>query len=459
VALASYEQDLVTNLTTQASELSLDDERHCLYYNGQQRLNQIGLAVPPELRRFETIVNWPRVVVDTIEHRQDVKSLLLPGSDQSDKGLMELWQANNLDSELSLLNLDQMIYGRAFMCVGTNENDPDLPLITVESPREITVKVDVRSRRIIAALRLYDVQNGVAQALTLYLPDETIWAAKSDGEWFEVDRDNHRLGRVPVVMFLNRRRTGSWTGRSEMDDIIPLTDAAARSLTNLQIAAETHSVPQKYVLGVSKGDFVNADGDPLPVWESYFSAIWANGNKDAKVGQFAASDLKNFHDTVNHYGQLASSVTGFPGKYFGLFTANPAAEGAIRADEAQMVKTIERKNATTGNSLAWVLGIARRLQSGEWEDGNRISVEWHDPGTPTFAQKADALQKLAGGIPIISREGSWDALGFSEARKDRERAYFRSESNGGDLGLTTPTKDATPEPVVPVQPMLPVEPA
>jgi len=447
VALSSDLQELVDELTLQATNLDVDDQRHLEYYEGVQRLNQLGIAVPPELRKFVTIVNWPRVVVDTIEHRQDVKALLLPGEDTSDAGLMELWRANNLDSELSLLNIDQMVYGRGFVCVGSNEDDPKHPLITVESPREITVKVDRRTRRIAAALRLYDVQQGVAQALTLYLPDVTVWATREAGEWVEVDRDDHKLGRVPVVMFLNRRRTGQWCGRSEMDDIIPLTDAAARSLTNLQVAAETHSVPQKWVLGMSKGDFVDADGNQLPAWQSYFSAIWAHGNPNAKVGQFTASDLKNFHDTVNHYGQLASSVTGFPGKYFGLFTANPAAEGAIRADEAQMVKTIERKNATTGNSLAWVLGIARRIQTGDWEDGNLISVEWHDPGTPTFSQKADALQKLAGGIPIISREGAWDELGWSVARKDRERGYFKAESDGGDLGLTTPQSEPAPMPV------------
>lgn len=467
MALSSDELGLISELTLQAEFQQTDDQRHLEYYEGIQRLNQLGIAVPPELRKFVTIVNWPRVVVDTIEHRQDVKALLLPGKITSDNGLMDLWRANNLDSELSLLNVDQMVYGRGFICVGSNDADPEMPLITVESPREITAKVDPRTRRMIAALRLYDVQQsfpqdlyatpqqGVPRALTLYLPDETVWAVREDGGWVEADRDPHRLGRVPVVMFLNRRRTGSWWGRSEMDDVIPLTDAAARSLTNLQVAAETHSVPQKWVLGMSKGDFVDADGNPIPAWQSYFGAIWAHGNKDASVGQFTASDLKNFHDTVNHYGQLASSVTGFPGKYFGLFTANPAAEGAIRADEAQMVKTIERKNATTGNNLAWVLGIARRIQTGEWEDGNRITVEWHDPGTPTFSQKADALQKLAGGVPIVSREGAWDEMGWSEARKDRERGYFKSESKNGDMGLSTKPEPVTPE--APTQPVMPVQ--
>ena len=437
MALNPFEARLVGALADSARLYQPADERNSRYYEGQQRLEQLGIAVPPELRKFEMVVNWPRVVVDTIEHRQDIKALLLPGSDVADQSLMDLWRANNLDSDLSLLNKDLLIYGRGFMCVGANPDSKDLSLITVESPREITVQVDKRTRRITAALRLYDVVDLVPQAMTLYLPDATIWARFDRGQWLEVDRDDHRLGRVPVVMFLNRRRTGEWHGTSEMADVIPLTDAAARTLTNLQVAAETHSVPQKWVLGMSKGDFVGADGKPIPAWESYFGAIWANakGPNDARVGQFTASDLKNFHDTVNHYGQLASSVTGFPVKFFGQFTSNPAAEGAIRADEAQMVKTIERKNSTIGSGLGWVFGIAERIRTGKWPDANRITSEWHDPGTPTFSQKADALQKLAGGVPIISRQGAWDELGWSEARKDRERAYFEDESGDAYLGL------------------------
>ena len=44
--------------------------------------------------------------------------------------------------------------------------------------------------------------------------------------------------------------------------------------------------------------------------------------------------------------------------------------------------------------------------------------------------------KLSGGVPLLSRQGSWDELGWSEARKDRERGYFVQESFDAYLGLT-----------------------
>jgi hypothetical protein len=416
----------------QLDSLGREDERLGKYYQGAQRLEHIGLAVPPELRRFEMVVNWNRVAVDAIEQRQRVKTFMMPGQATSSTVLREHWDANNLDSESRLLHRDALIYGRGFVCVGSNAEDAAHPLITVESPREMTAIVDPRSRRIVSALRVYGgtTEDPTPKFATLYEPNQTTWLVKTSGGW-DVDNDYrpdvHNLGRVPIVMFLNRRRTGAWTGESEMTDVIPLVDAAARSLTGLQLAAETLIVPKRYVLGVSKGDFVDADGKPLPAWEAYFGSLWANQNADAKVGQLPGADLGNFHETVNHYGQLVSSVTGLPLRYLGQNSVNPAAEGAIRADESRLVLNVEGKNDNNGDGWAWVQGIAERFRTGQWPMANQIKTEWHDPGTPTFAQKADALQKMHGGGPIVSREGAWDELGWSDARKDRERGYFADE--------------------------------
>ncbi|MDK7200513.1 hypothetical protein QP441_10865, partial [Corynebacterium amycolatum] len=76
------------------------DEELLAYYDGLQRIEFLGLAVAPQMRKFELCVNWPRVVVDTIEHRQDVRSLFMPGEETASKNLQEGWDANNMDSDL-----------------------------------------------------------------------------------------------------------------------------------------------------------------------------------------------------------------------------------------------------------------------------------------------------------------------------------------------------------------------
>lgn len=433
------ESKLVDDLSRRLFTSYPDDQRFDRYYEGTQRLAHIGLAVPPELRKFETVLNWCRTVVDSVSDRMRMKAFYLPGEDRASEALRESWDYNNLDSESIAHHQEMLILGRGFVSVGANEEDPEFPLIQVENPRELAVDIDHRHRRLRAAVRVMPSENdapGTPSNAVLYLPDSTMRLKRDQGRWVVEDRDDHGLGRVPLVMFLNRRRVGQWTGVSEMVDAIPLVDAAARSLTNLQLAGETHSVPQKYVLGMSKGDFVDADGKPIPAWEAYFNAIWANQNKDAKVGQFAASDLSNFHNTVDHYASKLAGLYGLPARYVGITSVNPAAEGAIRAEEARLILNVEKKAALAGDGWGWVMGLVERFRTGEWVSGSRIKTDWFDAGTPTYAQRADALTKMYNsGQGILSREGVWEELGWSEARMERERSRFEAEARAGLVAL------------------------
>jgi len=456
--------ELLTSLHNDLAYTQTDDSRYDAYYEGTQRLRRFGIAVPPDMAYLETVVNWPRLVVEAIEERCDVKSFIRGGDDLASEDLREMWDANNLDSEFHLAFLDSLIYGRGFLSVGTNEDDPDHPLITVESPAEMVVRVDPRTRRVTMALKVYGAMpyNLAALYATLYLPDRTVWFEREGGDWVETDRDDHGLGRVPVIPFFNRRRSGRWIGVSEMADAVSLTDAACRSLTNLQVASESHSVPQRWALGVSKGDFVDQDGKPLPVWEAYFGSIWSNENKDAKVGQFASSDLSNFHSTVNHYANLLAGIYGLPMRYLGQNTANPPSADGIRADEARLIKRAERKMSAAGDQLGRVMAYALRIRDKAWpESGDRIKVEWHDAATPTYAARVDGIQKLTGGKPILSREGGWDELGWSDARKLREKAYIDEEATDPliqQLHTSLRITEAQPAPAnnLPAQPATPV---
>lgn len=444
MTLSLDESQILLRLLNKRTATQANDWRLLRYYEGTKRLSRLGANTPEMLRIFETFVAWPEVVVEAIVERSDLRYFTRPGDAKADMGLSELATYNNLDAEVTLHNRDKLVYGRAFWSVGANELDPEMPFIRSESPRDITVEMDQRTRSLTAALRIYSAEEARIPGLgavdhvpyagqdspasaTLFLPHATIWLERVKGKWIETGRDDHNLGRIALVMTLNRRMSGRFEARSEMAKVIPITDGCTRSLTNMLTASETLAVPQRYALGLSKGDFVDAEGNPLPVWETYFGAIWASANKDAKLGSFPAADLTGFHDTVKLFGQLAASVTGYPAKYFGNFTSNPPAEGAIKAEEARLVKTVEMSNREVGVSLGWTIELAERFAHGTWPERNKVSVEWFDPATPTTAQRADAVQKLSGGVPILSREGAWDELGWSEPRKARERAYFAAE--------------------------------
>ena len=430
MALTPSEIGLIEELKRTHEARWFEDERNLRYYRLKQRIEHLGMAIPPTMRRFMVVANWPRVVVRTISGRQKVRGLILPGEETADPKLRAIWDANNLSAHTKMFRIDKYVYGRAFLSVGTNEADRSLPLVRVESPREIEAMVDTRREVMTAAARFYglDAQGVGPTNITLYLPDQTVWVRRgSDGRWEETGRDKHRLGVVPVLMDLNQRMSGGFEGETELTDIIGLTDAVGRSLTNMQFAQEAHGIPGIWATGVTKGDFVDADGNPIPQFEAYYDVIKILSSENAKWGQFTAADLKNFETAMNVYGRQAAVSYGFPARYFGITTSNPPAEGAIRADENDLVNYCEDKNEAEGMVLGWMGALALRFATGEWVEGNRVRVDYHDPGTPTFAQRADALTKMRS-VGGISREGMWDELGWSEARKAKERKYLAAEA-------------------------------
>lgn len=437
-ALTSDESALFDGLKQELSRAQVPFDRADAYYDGMQRLEQLGLAIPPELERFTVIVNWPRVVVDAIADRLDVKGFRLPGADVGDAELHRLWQANGMDEADLMSRLDYLVYGRRYRCVGTNEGDSRTPLITVESPRQIITDRDGRTGKVTSALRLYNMEDGQARSATLYLPNETLWLAAEGGPFSVTSTDEHGLGVVPVVPTFRRRRTTipagrSLQGTSAMEDVVPITDAAARNISNAQLGQETHAVPARAVLGATKGDFVDQNGKPLTVWESYFGSVWALANKDAKIDQFDASDMQNFERMMDLYARLASGVSGLPPNYFGLAADDAASADAIRSREARLVKIAERDQVALGNSDAEVLRIAMRVRDGSWSD-DLVGMEtlWYDAGTPTVASRTDAVVKMyaatdVNGRPLVPREMAMEELGWSPAKIKRALALLAAE--------------------------------
>lgn len=430
MALTPSEIELIEELKRRHDARYLTDEKYLRYLTLKQRIEHLGMAIPPQMRRFMVVANWPRVVVRTISGRQKVRALILPGEETADPKLRAIWDANNLTAHTKMFRVDKYTYGRAFLSVGANEKDPSLPLVRVESPREMEAMVDTRREEMTAAARFYGKDNnGLGPTnVTLYKPEETVWVARgADGRWREVDRDTHGLGVVPVLMDLNQRMSGGFEGESELTDIIGLTDSVGRSLTNMQFAQEAHGIPGVWATGVTKGDFTDANGDPIPQFEAYYDVIKILSSKDAKWGQFTAAELKNFETAMRVYGTQAAVTYGFPARYFGITSSNPPTEGQTRADENDLINYVEDKNEAEGMVLGWMGALAYRFATGQWVEGNRVRTDYFDPATPSISQREDALSKRRS-LGIISREGYWDELGWSEARKAKERQYLAEEA-------------------------------
>jgi hypothetical protein len=440
------------------------------YYEGDQPLSYMApeLMVELEDRIRQVVINWPQLVVDSLEERLDVEGFRLAGQAKADERLSEWWQANDLDGESQLGHVDALAMKRAYVIVGTEgerEHDEeaaedledDIPLITVESPLEAYADRDPRTRRVSAGVKRWkDDDGGIARTATehatLYQPNATVWYERSRGAWKETDRDDHGLGTPPIWPLVNRARTRNRGGVSELKAVLPLSDAACKIATDMMVSAEYHAIPRRVAFGVSESDFVDVNGNPVSALSRVTGRVWSieAAKGEADVIQFPEASLSNFHETIKSLAALAASLSGLPPHFLGLTTDNPASADAIRSAEARLVKRAERRQRAFGGTWEMVMRIADRIINGEWNSElRRLETVWRDASTPTVAQAADAAtKKFATGIVPLRQ--TREDLGYTE-----EQIRRMEEADAEEDPMRPPANPAAaigPKPPVPPGP-------
>jgi hypothetical protein len=427
VALPQNDQDWVNRL----SRIHDSEIPQLRELNDEYELKATRAYMHPEIfreigdRLQQVVVAWPMLVVDSLEERLDVEGFRLPGQAQGDEDLWRVWQENNLDEQSQLAQLDALVMRRAYVTVGTNEDDADTPIVTCESPLEVYAEVDPRTRDVRAALRRYSMHQGnlareTESYATLYRPDATTFYEFNGNDFQVVDRDEHKLGTVPITPLINRARLADWCGRSELSPILPLAHAANKIATDMMVAAEFVALPIRGVMGLSLADFEDSAGNKLTALQVMLGRLLAIPDDDgqAKTFEFASANLANFHDTLNQLARLTASIAGLPAHYVGLTTENPPSADAIRSAEIRLIKRAERKQRPFGGAWERTQRLVRRFQEGDWDPAlKRLETIWRDPSTPTVAQKADAAVKLFNlPTPIVPLRQTREDLGYSDAQ-------------------------------------------
>ncbi|SDL27873.1 phage portal protein [Streptomyces indicus] len=437
LALSPDEMDLVTKLRTDLLTQRFKLELLDAYFNGEQVIRDLGISIPPQLKSLHTVIGWPRTGVESLEERLDLEAFRwADGSDATD--LEEIAESNNLYDEASLAHLDALTYGREYVSVGSGEaGDP--PLITFESPLDMTMLWDARLRLATAALR-ESVEDGT-RIVTLYLPDQTVYAAEVQGGWEVFDRDIHRLGMVPVLRMANRQRTADRIGKSEITpEVMSITDAACRRLMGIEVQSEFFGAPQRYILGASESAFQDAEGNARSAWETYIGRVLAlerdeDGNVPT-VGAFTAHDPSGQTKIIDLYARIMASQLSVAPHVLGYSSDNPASADAIQFADNRQVKKAERRIRRFSATHRDAMRLALWFREGEPPPKERrIECVWRNPATPTLAAQTDATVKLVqqGIIPADS-DVALEMAGLTEDQRRRVHADRRRAAAGAASG-------------------------
>lgn len=418
MSLSSDELGLIQHLLKKLSHHDSKNGELERYYEGKNRLKDLGISIPPSLKLLDSVVGWAGTAVDVLEERLDFEGYI-----GDNFGLNDIFRANELDLESSLGHKDALIYGVGFVVVGKGmEGEPD-PLITIESPKRMTAVYDLRSRRLLAAMMVdrnhaLEPENG-----SLYLPDQTIYLQWFKGQPMDVARDVHMLGRVPVAPLINNPRSGDPDGRSEITrGVRSLTDSGVRTMLGAEVAREFYSSPQRFIMGAKEDMFLDSDGNPLNPWSVIQGRVLGvpyndDDNVMPQVGQFSANSPQPYFDQIRMLAQMMAAETAIPASYFGFQTDNPSSADAIRQMEARLVKRAERRQKQFGRTWAEVARLALLVRDGELPAGiEAVRPIWRDAATPTRAAAADeAVKLIQSGVLLPDSRVTYARIGMSES--------------------------------------------
>lgn len=431
--LSDVEQNTAKRLFNKLQAFQSANARQDAYYEGSQRVRDLGISIPPHLRTIETVVGWPGMAVDVLEERLDHDGWSTPGVSGDPLGISQIVDDNRLDVEFNAGHLDALIYGISFgVAAGGGRGEPD-PLVTVESPTRMTATWDRRRRAVSEAMLVSTNSAGTVDGATLWLPEVVLELRKSDDRWTLEDRRRNRLGRPPVVRLANRTRAGDTTGRSEITRAVrALTNNAVRTVLGMEIAREFFSSPQRWIMGADETSFQDADGNAKTAWETYLGRVLAlsadeHGNRP-EVGTFPASSPSPYGEQLRVLAQMVAAETALPVKYLGLVhDSNPASADAALIDESRLNKRTERRQRSFGAAEGELLRMALHIRDGA-DPGVTPRPIWRPAATPTLAAAADATMKLVSAkiLPPDS-ELTYRRIGLDDREIERLRDEKRRD--------------------------------
>lgn len=450
--LSAVERELFVSLAAKLGRHAPRNRLRSAYFDGSQRLRSLGLSLPPEMRRLESVVGWPAKAVNTLENRLDLEGFVLTDGGESDSELDEIVAANALQVEASQAHTAALVHGTAFVAVTPGGVGEPAAVITPVSARSATALWSKRSRKVSAGL----VVSGGGDEPVVYTvwTDSREFVVRNDKGSVTVERRDHNLGCVPLVPLSHRPWLEREFGVSRISrPVMALTDQAVRAVLRGEAHAEFLSFPQRFILGADKDVFNVGTGEVVTGWELYLgrlNGVPRDGNGDLpQFHEFGAPSGQIHVEQLRSIAMMFAGETSIPPSFLGIIQDNPASADAIRAAEADLVKVAERDQVIFGRAWCDVARIAVQVASGAKPDHLvGLAAKWKDAATPTRAAAAQSVMQLvsAGVLPARS-EVTYELLGYDDATIRRlmaDSALERSVGRASDL-VPEPVPEITPE--------------
>ena len=439
-------------------------------YDGNAPMYWLSKLLAEQDDRFPALtINWEQKFLDTIDGLCVTEGFLVNGTEDFDADMWAAWTRNDMPEFESENNINTLATGYGFVAVGPSD---DGALITVESPEQMAIEIDPRSRKTVASLLFYksDPEKQQDDLAVLQVADENGMrqiefengkpVGSEKHEWMKAATKLQSSPDVPVVRYLNRQRQR--VPRSELRALAPVVDGANLMATHMLATSHHHAMPRMLAINVSEAQFFNEDGTVnREAVKAATGSMWiipaeedengvplpADQVPDVDVKQLPASDLRNFHDSISLLGRIGAGLCDMSPSDFGFGVAdNPESSKSQTMKYVSMATRVRRVHASRGSAHARVVRLAAAVEGRDLSQLKSIETKWLDPSKMTSHERMQmAVEGYGSGLSDLHQARN-DA-GYSpttiKAMEKRERALARDP-----YAMADDRNEADPEPTV-----------
>ena len=434
--LASEDRKLVQRLVSAWDKHVGNNQKCHRYYTMHNRLVDLGISVPPELKNLSAACGWGKKCVDVmVEHS---KFDGFTSADSATQALLDVIYRRNklrvLYRKATTSALEQ-----CFNLYFVTKDEAGHSRVTAYPARVSGVTWDDANNCLEAAMfvvstRKKTLSDSQEPNWVNVITAENVISIKSDGgSVWKAEYTEHGLGHLPVFLAAHEATLERPFGTSRITrEVMGYIDSAVRANVNEEIASAFAASSQKYLLGT--------DGDPFTDktrWDAFIGSIFnIDMTNEGTVPQFGQLPQPSMQPMSDHWRLLCgrmSAATGIHVSQFGMVHDQPASSDAIYAENEPLILKVKDWNEDVSDTLTDVAIACLATEEGATFDeieerGISIEARFRNPAMPTLAQQTDSSVKIASVVDgFANTETFWEMNGFGKEERDRIMRELRRE--------------------------------
>jgi len=364
------------------------------FYEAKNKCQEVSKLIPPEFKSLSYAYGWCAKACDSLADR-----MVFDSFDNDLLYLDEIYAMNNADVLFDSAILSACITSCSFLYIDVDADG--YPVIQCIDGANATGEIDTTTQMLKYGYAVLERDtDGKVVRQAYFKPFSTEYY---DGDDKLIDVYEHKAPYpllVPIIFRPDAKRPFGHSRISRM--CMTLQQTAMRTSLRTEVAAEFYSVPQKYVVGLSKGAEFNGQ---LATYSSFLQFGKDAQGEAPKLGMF---DSHSMEPHIEHMRMLASMFAGETGLTLddlGFQTDNPSSSDAIKAahENLRLVARKAQRTFGTGFKNAGYLAACIRDNKTYARTAIRDTVStWlpiFEPDMSSIGAMGDAAFKINEAIP------------------------------------------------------------